>query len=117
MSALRIGARRRALDPLLDEPAGAAGRQEAHGAARHATAVLPGMRHVARDERTGARPTGRHLVADLESELALQHPCDLIAVAVQMEPAVLGASRHCLLPQGDALSGLPTEQLHRRDLT
>src|SRR3954464_15833857 len=70
----------RALEHLLDEFAGAGRCVEEDDAARHGAAVLPGVRHVARHEATSARPAGRHLVADPEGELALEHPGDLVAV-------------------------------------
>src|SRR5689334_7116116 len=96
----------RTLDHFLDELAGPGRRVEEHDAARHGAAVLPGMRHVAGHEGAGAPPAGDHLVADLERELAFEHPRDLVAVMMQMEPAVLRAGRHRLLEQGDALAGL-----------
>src|SRR5258708_6251621 len=50
------------------------------------------------------------LVADLEGELAGEHPGDLGAVAVQMEEA-RGAGRQGFLEQHDALAGLAAEEL------
>src|ERR1700722_17730091 len=99
------------LEHLLDEFAGHRGRVEEYDAARHGAAVLPRMRHVARHESTSARTATDHVIADLEGELALEHPRDLVAVMVQMKPAVLAAGRHRLLEQGHALPSLATEQL------
>src|SRR6185436_18290791 len=107
----------RPLNHLLDETAGAGRRIEEHDTARLAAAIHPGMRHVAGQEGAGARPAGDHFLADLEGELSLQDPSDLVAVTVQMEPAVLGPRGHRLLEQGDALPGLATEQFHGHDLT
>src|SRR6185437_12648114 len=103
-----------ALEPLLDESSGAPRRVEEHGAARAGTVALPGMRHVARQEGTGPGSTGEQLVADLEGEVALQHPDDLVTVVMQMVRAS-GAGRHDLLEQHDALAGLAGSQLERED--
>ncbi len=68
------------------------------------------MRDVAREERAGAGPADGDLVADLEGDLAGEHPGDLVAVAVQMEQA-LGADGHGFLEQHDALIGLVADEL------
>src|SRR6185312_14667755 len=100
--------------PLLDKTPGATRRVEEHSAACAGAVALPGMRHVTRQEGAGARTTGEHLVADLESEFALQHPDDLVAVVMQVVRA-LGAGGHGLLEQHDALAGLAGRQLQRKD--
>src|SRR5262249_45970585 len=68
---------------------------------------------VARDERAAPGATDGDLVADLERELAAEHPDDLVAVAMEMEQA-LGSDGHGLLEQHDAPVGLVTQQLQRR---
>src|SRR5262245_41528937 len=79
-------------------------------AAGFAARALPGVRDVAREERAGAWATDGHLVADLEGDLAGEHPVDLVAVTVQMEEA-LGPDGHGFLEEHDALIGLVAEQL------
>src|SRR5207244_1735066 len=51
-----------------------------------------------------------NLVADLEDDLAREHPRDLVAVAVQMEEA-LGADGQGLLEEHDAFVGLVADEL------
>jgi hypothetical protein len=68
------------------------------------------MRDVAREERAGAGPADGNLVADLEGDLAGEHPRDLVAVAVQMEEA-LGAHGQGFLEQHDAFIGLVADEL------
>src|SRR6267378_3180576 len=63
---------------------------EKQDAAGVATRALPGVRDVAREERAGAGPADGNLVADLEGNLAGEHPGDLVAFAVEMKEA-LGA--------------------------
>src|SRR6266851_7036461 len=89
---------RAALRERLDVAAGGGRGVEKEDAAGFAAGVLPGMRHVAREERAGAGPADGNLVADLKGDLAGEHPGDLVAVAVQMEEA-LGAGRHGFLEQ------------------
>src|SRR4029450_13018576 len=40
---------------------------------------LPGVRDIAREKRAGAGPADAHLVADLERDLAGEHPGNLVA--------------------------------------
>src|SRR5262245_12918442 len=94
----RIG---RAPRELLDVAAGGGRGVEEENAAGLAAGALPGVRDVAREERAGAGAADGDLVADLERDLAGEHPGDLVAVAVEMEQA-LGADGHGLLEQHDA---------------
>src|SRR2546428_12076804 len=95
---------------LPDVAAGCGRGVHEQDAAGFAAGALPGMRDVAREERAGAGPADGDLVADLEGDLAGQHPGDLVAVAVQMEHA-LGADGHGFLEQHDALIGLVSHEL------
>src|SRR5215475_7994495 len=72
------------------------------------------MRDVAREERAGARAADGDLVADLERDLAGEHPGDLVTVAVEMEQA-LGADGHGLLEEHDTAVGLVAQELHGRE--
>src|SRR6266480_1227272 len=67
---------------LLDVAAGGGRGVEKQDAAGFATGVLPSMRDVAREERTGAGAADGNIVADLKGDLADEHPGDLVAVAV-----------------------------------
>jgi hypothetical protein len=83
-----LGAVDRALwapQPLLEEPTRLGRGVKEEDAAGLYARVLPRMRHAARYEGAGPRPTDRDLVADLEGDLAAQHPGDFVAVAVQVE--------------------------------
>src|SRR5438128_881398 len=95
---------------LLDVAAGCGRGVHEQDAAGFAAGALPGMRDVAREERAGAGPADGDLVADLEGDLADEHPGDLVAVAVQMEEA-LGADGHGFLEHHDALIGLVADEL------
>src|SRR5262245_48574439 len=75
---------------LLDVAAGGGRSVEEQNAAGLAAGALPGMRHVAREERAGAGAADGDLVADLERDLAGEHPGHLVTIAVQVEEA-LGA--------------------------
>src|ERR1700757_1980038 len=55
---------------LLEQLSGPAGSVKEQHAAYLGAGALPGMRHVARHEGTGAWPADRHRVADLEGDLA-----------------------------------------------
>src|SRR5438105_10623837 len=68
------------------------------------------MRHVAREEGTGAGSALGSLLADLEGELAFEHPGDLIAVVMQVMPARRSGGRG-LLEHHDAVVRLAAEQL------
>src|SRR5437899_117303 len=85
----------RALQSFLEEPTCLGRGVEEENTAGLGARVLPSMRHASRHEGTGAGSADRDLVADLESDLAAQHPGDLVAVAVQME--------RCLSPGGRGL--------------
>src|SRR6516165_5832622 len=50
--------------------------------------TLPGVRHVARHEGTGAGAADRDLVADLEGDLAAEDIGHLVAVVMQVERAL-----------------------------
>src|ERR1700730_18363109 len=95
---------------LLDVAAGGGRRVHEQDAAGLAAGALPGMRDVAREERAGAGTSDGNLVADLEGDLAREHPRDLVAVAVQMEEA-LGAHGQGLLEEHDAVVGLMADEL------
>src|SRR6267142_6697325 len=84
---------RAVVQELLDVAAGCGRGVHEQDAAGFAAGALPGMWDVAREERAGAGPADGDLVADLEGDLAGEHPGDLVAVAVQMEQA-LGADGH-----------------------
>src|SRR5262249_33703904 len=108
-----IGAHRaRTMQKLLDVAAGGGRGVEKHDPAGFAAAVLPRVRDVARKERARPGPSDTHLVADLERDLAGEHPGDLVAVLVQMKET-LRAGGHGLLEEHDALVGLVTEELER----
>src|SRR5437667_11673566 len=95
---------------LLDVAASCGRGVHEQDAAGFAAGALPGMRDAGREERAGAGPADGDLVADLEGELAGEHPGDLVAVAVQMEQA-LGADGDGFLEQHDALIGLVADEL------
>src|SRR5205807_44972 len=101
---------RAVVQELLDVAAGCGRGVHEQDAAGFAADALPGMRDVAREERAGAGPADGDLVADLEGDLADEHPGDLVAVAVQMEEA-LGADGHGFLEQHDVLIGLVADEL------
>src|SRR5207245_10766816 len=101
---------RAVVQELLDVAAGGGRRVHEQHTAGFAAGALPGMRNVAREERAGAGPADGDLVADLESDLAGEHPGDLVAVAVQMEQA-LGADGDGFLEQHDALIGLVADEI------
>src|SRR5262249_13340747 len=63
-----------ALRELLDVAAGGGRGVQEQDAARVAASVLPGMRHVAREERAGAGAADVDFVSDLERDLAGEHP-------------------------------------------
>src|SRR5262245_63299303 len=67
---------------LLDVAAGGGRSVEKQDAAGFTAGALPGMRDVAREERARAGPADGDFVADLERDLAGEHPGDLVAVAV-----------------------------------
>src|SRR5947207_7431233 len=71
-----------ALDPmlLLDEAARLGRRVDKQDAAGRGAAALPGVRDIARHEGAGARAADRHLIADQEGDLTLQHISEFIAV-------------------------------------
>src|SRR5262245_25247862 len=100
------------MQELLDVAAGGGWRVEKQDPTGFAARVLPRVGDVAREEGAGAGAANAHLVADLERDLAGEHPGDLVAVPVQMEET-LGAGGHGLLEQHDALIGLVTEKLQR----
>src|SRR5262249_17860977 len=97
-----------------DVAAGARGRIEKQDSAGFAAAVLPRVRDVARQERAGSRAADRHLITDLEGDLTLEHPGDLVAVTVEVEEA-LRTGRHRLLQHHDAVVGLLADQLQGRE--
>src|SRR5271166_3561098 len=99
---------------LLDEPARLGRRIEKQHAAGLRADALPRMRHAAWHEGAGAGPADRNLAGDQERDLAVQHIGDLVAVAVQMEPA-LGPGRSGLLEQHDAVRGIDAQQFHREE--
>src|SRR5258705_13846644 len=101
---------RGALQERLDVGAGGGRGVEKQHAAGFAAGVLPGMRDVAREERAGAGTADADLLADLEGDLALEHPSDLVAVAVKMEGAH-GAGGHGFLEQHEALTGAAARRL------
>src|SRR5258708_31862592 len=68
------------------------------------------MRHRARGEGTSAGSALGDLLADLEGELAFEHPGDLIAVVMQVMPARRSGGRG-LLEHHDAVMGLAAKQL------
>src|SRR5690348_4951764 len=90
---------------LLDVATGGGRRVEKHDSAGLAAGVLPRVRDVAWEERARARAADRHLVADLEGDLAGKHPGDLVAVTVEMKKT-LRARGHGFLEQHDALVGV-----------
>src|SRR5207249_6081580 len=61
---------------LLDVAASCGRGVHEQDAAGFAAGALPGMRDVAREERAGAGPADGDLVADLEGDLAGEHPGD-----------------------------------------
>jgi hypothetical protein len=114
--ALGLAERLLALDHLLDVLARVGRRVEEQRAGGAGAAVLPGMRHAARKEGAGAGAAGEQLVADLEAEFAIEHPDDLVAVVVEVVPA-LGAGGHGFLEHHDAPAGLVTRQFQRKQPT
>jgi hypothetical protein len=70
------------------------------------------MRHVARQEGTSTRPADRHLIADLEGDLAIEDVSDLVAVVVDVEIGN-GSDRRDFLEHHHALGGLAVLQLER----
>src|SRR6266478_5864380 len=70
---------------LFEQPARLGRRVEKQHPPGLRPGALPGMRHAARHEGTGARAADRDRVADQESDLALQDIGDLVAVMMQME--------------------------------
>src|SRR5262249_41072477 len=98
------------LQQRLDEAAGGGRRVEKQHTAGFAAGILPGVRHVARKEGAAAGSRDRDLLADLEGDLAGQHPGDFVAVLVEMKRAA-DAGRYGLLEHHDALAGFVTEQL------
>src|SRR5262245_25330372 len=108
--AFRVVHRPGPMQELLDIAARASRGVEEHDAAGLAAAVLPSVRDVARKEGAGAETTDADLVADLEGDLAGEHPRDLVAVAMEMKET-LGAGGNGLLEQHDALVRLAAEQL------
>src|SRR5262245_29727848 len=109
------GHRRRGADAAMHEllhvTTGGRRRVEEQHTAGFGARVLPGMRNVARKERAGARPADAHVVADLEGNLALEHPGDFITVVVQMKKT-LGAGGQGFFEHHDALAGLMADELH-----
>src|SRR5207249_4828603 len=105
---------RAVVQELLDVAARCGRGVHEQDAAGFAAGALPGMRDVAREERAGAGPADGDLVADLKSDLAGEHPGDLVAVAVQMEEA-RGTGRQGFLEHHDALIGLPAEELQGKE--
>src|SRR5262245_47018982 len=95
---------------LLDVAAGGGRGVQNQDGAGFAAGALPGMRDVAREERAGAGAADTHIVADLEGDLAGEHPRNLVAVAVEMEEA-LGTDGDGFLEHHDALVGLVAEEL------
>src|SRR3989442_12185224 len=87
----RGGGARAAIHELLDVAAGGGRRVEEQHAAGLAAGVFPRMRDVAWKEGAGAGTADAHVVADLEGDLALEHPGDPVAVAMQGE-GTLGAA-------------------------
>src|SRR5262249_34677305 len=66
--------RARTIQELLDVAAGASGGVEKQDSAGFAAGVPPGVRDVVREERAGTGATDGDLVADLEGDLAGEHP-------------------------------------------
>src|SRR5262245_520747 len=108
--ALIIVHRAGTIQELLDVAAGGGRSVQEQDSAGFAAGVLPGVRDVAREERTGAGTADAHLVADLKGDLAGENPGDLVALTVEMEQA-LGAGGDGFLEQHDALVGLAAEEL------
>src|SRR6516162_11740201 len=106
-----VGVGQPAFRERLDEAASGGRGAEKQDATGFAAGVLPGVRYVARHECGAAGPAGGDFVADLEAELAGEHPGDLVTVAVQMIEA-RGAGGQGLLEHHDALAGLATEEFH-----
>src|SRR5262249_55940173 len=92
-----------------DQAAGGGRSVEKQDATGVGAGVFPGVRDIARHECTGTWPADRNLVADLERELAGEHPGDLVALMVKMIEAC-GAGRQGFLEHQDALAGLMPEK-------
>src|SRR5262247_3720525 len=74
LPALVVVHRAATLQERLDVATGGGRGVEKQDAGGLAAGVLPGMRDVAREERAGAGPADADIVADLEGDLAGEHP-------------------------------------------